>query len=133
MTECLHPCVRPRRRFVLGVVVLCLLVVLVSFASSGCFVPEFFAVFMVEVVMLSLPSRTKGGTLVQLLGLMMPCSAVAILLFGGMEEAGMHFPRWMHMVMTPLALIFWVGGVLYPFVWALLALWRGLVAQKMQK
>lgn len=37
------------------------------------------------------------------------------------------------MVMTPLALIFWVGGVFYPFVWALLALWRGLVAQKMQK
>ena len=71
--------------------------------------------------------------LLAVLGLLMPCSAVAILLFCGMEEMGMCFPRWMHMVMTPLALIFWVGGVLYPFVWALLALWRGLVAQKMQK
>ena len=133
MTDGLHPCVLPRRQFVRGVVGLCLLAVLVSFASSGCFVPEFFAVLMVEVVMLSLPSRTKSGTLVQLLGLMMPCSAVAILLFGGMEEAGMHFPQWIHMVMTPLALIFWAGVVLYPFSWALIELWRVLVVQKMQK
>ena len=133
MMESLHPCVRPRRRFVLGVVVLCLLVVLGVFGGYCEFVTEFFAVFMVEVVMLSLPSRTKSGTLVQLLGLLMPCSAVAILLFCGMEEMGMCFPRWMHMVMTPLALIFWVGVVLYPFSWALIDLWRGLVAQKMQK
>lgn len=129
----LPPCVLPRRRFVLGVVVLCLLVVLGVFGGYCEFVTEFFAVFMVEAVMLFLPSRTKGGTLVQLLGLLMPCSAVAILLFGGMEEAGMHFPQWIHMVMTPLALIFWAGVVLYPFSWALLALWRVLVAQKMQK
>lgn len=125
--------VKPRRRFVLGVVVLCLLAVLVLFSCSHCFVPEFFAVFMVEVSMLILPSRTKSGTLVQLLGLLMPCSAVAILLFGGMEEAGMHFPQWIHMVMTPLALIFWEGVVLYPFSWALIELWRVLVVQKMQK
>ena len=129
----LPPCVLPRRRFVRIAVVLCLLAVLGLFGCFRSFVPEFFALFMVEAVMLFLPSRTKGGTLVQLLGLLMPCSAVAILLFCGMEEMGMCFPRWMHMVMTPLALIFWVGGVLYPFVWALLALWRGLVAQKMQK
>ena len=129
----LPPCVLPRRRFVRIAVVLCLLVVLGVFGGYCEFVPEFFAVFMVEVVMLSLPSRTKGGTLVQLLGLLMPCSAVAILLFGGMEEAGMHFPQWIHMVMTPLALIFWAGVVLYPFSWALIELWRVLVAQKMQK
>ena len=129
----LPPCVLPRRRFVRIAVVLCLLAVLGLFGCSRSFVPEFFAVFMVEVVMLSLPSRTKSGTLVQLLGLMMPCSAVAILLFGGMEEAGMHFPQWIHMVMTPLALIFWAGVVLYPFSWALIELWRVLVAQKMQK
>ena len=129
----LPPCVLPRRRFVRIAVVLCLLVVLGVFGSYCEFVPEFFAVFMVEVVMLSLPSRTKSGTLVQLLGLMMPCSAVAILLFGGMEEVGMHFPQWIHMVMTPLALIFWAGVVFYPFSWALIELWRVLVAQKMQK
>lgn len=129
----LPPCVLPRRRFVRIAVVLCLLAVLGLFGCFRSFVPEFFAVFMVEVVMLSLPSRTKSGTLVQLLGLMMPCSAVAILLFGGMEEAGMHFPQWIHMVMTPLALIFWAGVVLYPFSWALIELWRVLVAQKMQK
>lgn len=133
MTESLHPCVRPRRRFVLGVVVLCLLVVLGVFSGYCELVSEFFAVFMVEVSMLILPSRTKCGTLVQLLGLMMPCSAVAILLFGGMEEAGMHFPQWIHMVMTPLALIFWEGVVLYPLSWALIELWRVLVVQKMQK
>lgn len=129
----LPPCVLPRRRFVRVVVVLCLVVVLGLPGCFRCFVPEFFAVFMVEAVMLFLPSRTKGGTLVQLLGLLMPCSAVAILLFSGMEEVGMCFPRWMHMAMTPLALIFWAGVVLYPFVWALLALWRGPVTQKMQK
>lgn len=127
------PCVLPRRRFVRGVVVMCLLAVLGVFGVYREFVPEFFAVFMVEVVMLLLPSRTKSGTLVQLLGLMMPCSAVAILLFGGMEEAGMRFPQWVHLVMTPLALIFWAGVVLYPSAWALVELWRVLVAQKMQK
>ena len=127
------PCVRPRRRFVRGVVVMCLLAVLGVFGVYREFVPEFFAVFMVEVVMLLLPSRTKSGTLVQLLGLMMPCSAVAILLFGGIEEAGMRFPQWVHLVMTPLALIFWAGVVLYPSAWALVELWRVLVAQKMQK
>ena len=72
MTDTLHPCVLPRRRFVRVVVVLCLLVVLGLFGCSRCFVPEYFAVFMVEAVMLFLPSRTKGGTLVQLLGLLMP-------------------------------------------------------------
>ena len=133
MTESLHPCVLPRRRFVRGVVVLCLLAVLVFFGCFREFVPGFFAVFMAEAVMLMLPSRTKSGTLVQLLGLLMPCSAVAILLFGGMEEAGMHFPQWIHMVMTPLALIFWAGVVLYPFAWPLVGLWRVLVVQKMQK
>lgn len=127
------PCVLPRRRFVRGVVVMCLLAVLGVFGVYREFVPEFFAVFMEEVVMLLLPSRTKSGTLVQLLGLMMPCSAVAILLFGGMEEAGMRFPQWVHLVMTPLALIFWAGVVLYPSAWALVELWRVLVAQKMQK
>ncbi len=134
MTDTLHPCVLPRRRFVRVVVVLCLLVVLGLFSCSRCFVPEYFAVFMVEAVMLFLPSRTKGGTLVQMLGLLMPCSAVAILLFCGMEEMGMCFPRWMHhMVMRPLVLMFWAGVVIYPFAWALLALWRGLLLQKMQK
>ena len=37
------------------------------------------------------------------------------------------------MVMTPLALIFWAGVVLYPFAWALVELWRVLVGQKLQK
>ena len=133
MTDTLHPCVLPRRRFVRGVVVLCLLAVLVFLGCFREFVPGFFAVFMAEAVMLMLPSRTKCGTLVQLLGLLMPCSAVAILLFTGMEETGMCFPQWSSMVMTPLALIFWAGVVLYPFAWALLALWRGLVGQKLQK
>lgn len=52
MTDTLHPCVLPRRRFVRVVVVLCLLVVLGLFGCSRCFVPEYFAVFMVEAVML---------------------------------------------------------------------------------
>lgn len=133
MNKVPHPCVCPRRRFVLAFLGVCMLLVLVDFARIGTFKLDFYGVFLVEVLLLALPSRTSHGTLMQLVGLVMPFSAVAILLFCGMEEMGMCFPRWMHMVMTPLALIFWVGGVLYSFVWALLALWRGLVAQKMQK
>ena len=93
MNKVPHPCVLPRRRFVRGVVVMCLLAVLGVFGVYREFVPEFFAVFMVEVVMLLLPSRTKSGTLVQLLGLMMPCSAVAILLFGGAPGAARGIGR----------------------------------------
>lgn len=40
--------------------------------------PEFVTLFLLEVVMLLIPSRTSHGTLMQLLGLAMPLSAAVL-------------------------------------------------------
>ena len=129
----LHPCVRPRRRFVLAFLGVCLLLVLMDFAQIGTFKLDFYAVFLAELLLLSLPSRTSYGTLMQLVGLVMPGCGVVIMGFGILEAMGVYFPQGEYLVMYPVALMFWLGVVLYPLAWALVAFWRVLVTKKMQK
>lgn len=126
----LHSCIRPRRRFVRRFLAVCLLLLLVECARIGTFPLDFYAVFLVEVLLLALPSRTSYGTLMQLVGLVMPCSAVVILGFCTLEAMGVYFPQWAHMVMLPVALTFWVGMVPYLFIWACVSLWHKVKMQK---
>lgn len=133
MNKTLHPCVRPRRRFVLAFLGVCLLLVLMDFAQIGTFKLDFYAVFLAELLLLALPSRTSYGTLMQLVGLVMPGCGVVIMGFGILEAKGVYFPQGEYLVMCPVALMFWLGVVLYPLAWALVAFWRVLVARKMQK
>ena len=79
------PCVLPRRCFVLWFLGGCVLWVVVCGVYRGMLsrellpTPEFVTLFLLEVVMLSIPSRTSHGTLMQLLGLAMPLSAAVLL------------------------------------------------------
>ena len=79
------PCVLPRRRFVLWFLGGCVLWVVVCGVYRGMLsrellpTPEFVTLFLLEVVMLSIPSRTSHGTLMQLIGLAMPLSAAVLL------------------------------------------------------
>lgn len=79
------PCVLPRRRLVLWFLGGCVLWVVGCGVYRGMLsrellpAPEFVTLFLLEVVMLSIPSRTSHGTLMQLIGLAMPLS-VAVLL-----------------------------------------------------
>lgn len=79
------PCVLPRRRFVLWFLGGCVLWVVACGVYRGMLsrellpTPEFVTLFLLEVVMLSIPSRTSHGTLMQLIGLAMPLSAVVLL------------------------------------------------------
>ena len=79
------PCVLPRRRFVLWFLGGCLLWVVACGVYRGMLsrellpTPEFVTLFLLEVVMLSIPSRTSHGTLMQLIGLAMPLSAAVLL------------------------------------------------------
>ncbi len=78
------PCVLPRRRFVLWFLGGCLLWVVACGVYRGMLsrellpTPEFVTLFLLEVVMLSIPSRTSHGTLMQLIGLAMPLSAAVL-------------------------------------------------------
>ena len=56
MEKELHPCVRPRRRFVLAFLGVCLLLVLMDFAQIGTFKLDFYAVFLAELLLLALPA-----------------------------------------------------------------------------
>ena len=132
MTDTLHPCVRPRRRFVLAFLGVCLLLVLMDFAQIGTFKLDFYAVFLVELLLLALPSRTSYGTLMQLVGLVMPGCGVVIIGFSILEEMGVYFPHWEYMVMYPVALTFWVGMVPYLLIWACVSLWYKATKQKSQ-
>ncbi|MBQ8376623.1 MAG: hypothetical protein IJX33_06195 [Akkermansia sp.] len=79
------PCVLPRRRFVLWFLGGCVLWVVACGVYRGMLsrellpTPEFVTLFLLEVVMLSIPSRTSHGTLMQLIGLAMPLSAAVLL------------------------------------------------------
>ena len=79
------PCVLPRRRFVLWFLGGCVLWVVACGVYRGMLsrellpTPEFVTLFLLEVVMLSIPSRTSHGTLMQRIGLAMPLSAAVIL------------------------------------------------------
>lgn len=66
--------------------------------------------------------------LMQLLGLAMPLSAAVILILCGIEGyTGVYVSRW---VFWPFAMIFWCGGVLYPFAWLCAHLWYKVKMQK---
>ena len=110
----------------------CLLLVLMDFAQIGTFKLDFYAVFLAELLLLALPSRTSYGTLLQLVGLVMPGSAVVILGFCILEEMGVYFPQWAHMVMQPVVLTFWAGMVPYLLIWACVSLWYKASKQKSQ-
>lgn len=79
------PCVLPRRRFVLWFLGGSLLWVVACGVYRGMLsrelLPalEYVTLFLLEVVMLSIPSRTSHDTLMQLLGLAMPLSAAVLL------------------------------------------------------
>ena len=79
------PCALPRRRFVLWFLGGCVLWVVVCGVYRGMLsrellpTPEFVTLFLLEVVMLSIPSRTSHGTLMQLIGLAMPLSTAGML------------------------------------------------------
>ena len=122
MNKVPHPCVRPRRRFVLAFLGVCMLLVLVDFARIGTFKLDFYGVFLVEVLLLALPSRTSHGTLMQLVGLVMPFSAVVILVLYGIERC---FPSpekvpWTEYIMIPFGVVTMAGLFLYPLGFGLI-------------
>ena len=122
MTDTLHPCVRPRRRFVLAFLGVCLLLVLMDFAQIGTFKLDFYAVFLAELLLLALPSRTSYGTLMQLVGLVVPLSDVVILFLIGIDR---WFPSpekvpWTELIMIPFGLVTMAGLFLYPLGFGLI-------------
>ena len=116
------PCVLPRRRFVLWFLGGCLLWVVACGVYRGMLsrellpTPEFVTLFLLEVVMLSIPSRTSHGTLMQLIGLAMPLS-VAVLLTLDVVEWWYPSPEkvpWTEFIMIPFGLVTVAGLFLYP-------------------
>lgn len=99
------PCVLPRRRFVCS-------------AASSCVFHSLWyeAMFLLGAGMLAIPSRTSHGTLMQLVGLFVPLSAVVILVLIGI---GRWFPSpekvsWAELIMIPSGLVTMAGLFLYP-------------------
>lgn len=122
------PCVLPRRRFVLWFLGGCLLWVVACGVYRGMLsrellpTPEFVTFFLLEVVMLSIPSRTSHGTLMQLIGLAMPLS-VAVLLTLAVVEWWWPSPEkvpWTELIMIPFGLVTMAGLFLYPLGFALI-------------
>ena len=116
------PCVLPRRRFVLWFLGGCVLWVVACGVYRGMLsrellpTPEFVTLFLLEVVMLSIPSRTSHGTLMQLIGLAMPLS-VAVLLTLDVVEWWYPSPEkvpWTEFIMIPFGLVTVAGLFLYP-------------------
>ena len=116
------PCVLPRRRFVLWFLGGCVLWVVGCGVYRGMLsrellpTPEFVTLFLLEVVMLSIPSRTSHGTLMQLIGLAMPLS-VAVLLTLAVVEWWYPSPEkvpWTEFIMIPFGLVTVAGLFLYP-------------------
>ncbi len=122
MIDTLHPCVRPRRRFVLSVLLFCVLCSIVL-----CFCLSFHslwydAMFLLGAGMLAIPSRTSHGTLMQLVGLVMPFSAVVILFLTGIDR---WFPSpekvpWTELIMIPFGFALLGGLFLYPLGFGLI-------------
>ena len=128
------PCVPPRRRFVLWFLGGCVLWV------AGCGVyrgmlsrellptPEFVTLFLLEVVMLSIPSRTSHGTLMQLIGLAMPLS-VAVLETLVVVEWWYPSPEkvpWTEFIMILPGVVMMGGLFFYPLGFWLVCRWRRL-------
>ena len=138
MTDTLHPCVRPRRRFVLAFVGVCMLWVLVAFCCYGVGSAEFALLFLLGAGMLLIPSRTSYGTLMQLVGLAIPLSgavAVGIMVVEVLYPSAEKVPC-TQMAMIPFVVVWFAGLVFYPLGFALVVLfeWRRVADRhKMQK
>ena len=138
MAKELHPCVRPRRRFVLAFVGVCMLWVLVAFCCYGVGSAEFALLFLLGAGMLLIPSRTSYGTLMQLVGLAIPLSgavAVGIMVVEVLYPSAEKVPC-TQMAMIPFMVVWFAGLVFYPLGFALVVLFeRRRVAErhKMQK
>ena len=138
MNKIPHPCVRPRRRFVLAFVGVCLLWVLVAYCCYGGGTAEFVLLFLLGAGMLLIPSRTSYGTLMQLVGLAIPLSgavAVGIMVVEVLYPSAEKVPC-TQMAMIPFVVVWFAGLVFYPLGFALVVLFeRRRVADrhKMQK
>ena len=138
MEKELYPCVRPRRRFVLAFVGVCMLWVLVAFCCYGVGSAEFALLFLLGAGMLLIPSRTSYGTLMQLVGLAIPLSgavAVGIMVVEVLYPSAEKVPC-TQMAMIPFVVVWFAGLVFYPLGFALVVLFeRRRVADrhKMQK
>ena len=138
MTDTLHPCVRPRRRFVLAFVGVCMLWVLVACCCYGVGSAEFALLFLLGAGMLLIPSRTSYGTLMQLVGLAIPLSgavAEGIMVVEVLYPSAEKVPC-TQLAMIPFVVVWFAGLVFYPLGFALVVLFeRRRVAEqhKMQK
>ena len=138
MNKIPHPCVRPRRRFVLAFVGVCMLWVLVAYCCYGVGSAEFALLFLLGAGMLLIPSRTSYGTLMQLVGLAIPLSgavAVGIMVVEVLYPSAEKVPC-TQMAMIPFVVVWFAGLVFYPLGFALVVLFeRRRVADrhKMQK
>ena len=80
------------------------------------------AMFLLGAGMLAIPSRTSHGTLMQLVGLVVPFSAVVILFLIGIDR---WFPSpekvpWTELIMIPFGLVTMAGLFLYPLGFGLI-------------
>ena len=138
MNKVPHPCVRPRRRFVLAFVGVCMLWVLVAFCCHGVGSAEFALLFLLGAGMLLIPSRTSYGTLMQLVGLAIPLSgavAEGIMVVEVLYPSAEKVPC-TQLAMIPFVVVWFAGLVFYPLGFALVVLFeRRRVAEqhKMQK
>ena len=129
---------RPRRRFVLAFVGVCILWVLVACCCYGVGSAEFALLFLLGAGMLLIPSRTSYGTLMQLVGLAIPLSgavAVGIMVVEVLYPSAEKVPC-TQMAMIPFVVVWFAGLVFYPLGFALVVLFeRRRVAEqhKMQK
>lgn len=126
MTDTLHPCVRPRRRFVLAFVGVCLLWVLVAYCCYGVGSVDFVLLFLLGAGMLLIPSRTSYGTLMQLVGLAIPLSgavAMGIMVVEVLYPSAEKVPC-TQLAMIPFVVIWFAGLVFYPLGFALVVLFE---------
>ena len=109
------PCVMPRRRFILWCLWACVLCAVACMVSCGINDPEAFALLVCAVVFLSYPARSRGGTLLQLLGLMVPVGMAgasvlsAIIRYSG-EQPWMEYLK---ILFGSMVLVWWLGS---PFI-----------------
>lgn len=126
------PCALLLRRFVLWFLGGCVLWVVVCGVYRGMLsrellpTPEFVTLFLLEVVMLSIPSRTSHGTLMQMIGLSMPLSAAVL-------ESLVVVEWWyptpekvspLGFAAIPFALVSLAGLFFYPLGFWLVCRWR---------
>ena len=126
------PCVLPRRRFVLWFLGGCLLWVVACGVYRGMLsrellpTPEYVTLFLLEVVMLLIPSRTSHGTLMQLLGLAMPLSAAVL---ETLVVVAWWYPSpekvpWTEFIMILPGVVMMGGLFFYPLGFWLVCRWR---------